>query len=93
MLASPAPFPHAGSIAYRLHTAEPVRIQREHPDGTVLVERRRRLPGGATAPLPGASANLTMPRAELFETPDAAAHGGVGKARQSRRRRAAGGQG
>lgn len=90
MLDTHTPFPHAGSMAFRRGTAEPVRIQRCNSDGSALVTRHRRIPGGGTSPLPGASANLTLPLAELFADSDAAAHGGAAQARRAARSRAAG---
>lgn len=87
MLNTPAPFPHPGSIGFRLHTAEPARVIRANADGTLLVERRRRLSDGTTVPIAGASANVAIPRADLFADPLDAAHGGKPTPRRRRARK------
>lgn len=59
-------FPHVGALCFRRGTAEPAVILRRNADDTVLLQRRRTLPSGATVPLEGASANTTVPLAEVF---------------------------
>lgn len=76
MLHIETPFPAPGSIGYRAHTCEPVRIIRANADATLLVTRLRRLPCGAFAGVEGASANQTLPRAELFADTFLALHNG-----------------
>lgn len=90
MLQIPTPFPQVGSIGFLAGTAEPARILQRNGDGTLLVERRLRLPSGDTAPLTGASANRTVAAADLFEAPEVAIHGSQAKADKARRSRAAG---
>ena len=90
MLQHEPEFPHAGAMAFRIGTAEPVRIQRRNADGSALVTRHRRLPGGGIAVLTGASANSTLAMAELFPDPESAAHGSVKRASKARRSRAKG---
>lgn len=85
-------FPHAGCIAFRRGTAEPARIIRHNADRTALIERRQRLPGGGTTPLPGAAANCTVPMEDLHADEDSAIFGSTAKARAARRSRAAGGR-
>jgi hypothetical protein len=77
LLAQETPYPHVGSFAYRRGTAARVRILRRDlagPDGPAcLVTRYERHPRTFTwTPMPGASANTTVPEAELFETPEQA---------------------
>ena len=92
MLSTTTDFPSAGSLAFRRGTAEPARIVRRNADGTALIARLRRTPGGGTTPLPGAAANCTVPLDELFEDEDHARHGSERQARQARRAHAAGGR-
>lgn len=92
MLQAETKFPHVGSLGFLAKTAEPARIIRSNADGTLLVERRRRLPGGGTVPLLGASANRTIAASSIFANPEIAIHGSAKKARQAQRRRAAGGK-
>jgi hypothetical protein len=84
MLQSLTDFPHAGSLCFRLDTAEPARIIRHNPDGTTLIERRERLLDGSTRAIPGASGNVTVPLAELFAEPEQACRP-QRRARRSRR--------
>lgn len=90
MLQSEIEFPGVGAMAFRLGTAEPARITRRNDDGSAMVVRHRRLPGGGTVPLSGASATVTVPLEELFADEDAAMFGGRGKARRAARSRARG---
>lgn len=80
MLASPAPFPYAGSNGFVVGTAEPCRIISRSRDGTCLVKLTARSRTVSDA----ASGNRRFNMAELAETADAA----MGKLRKSRRRSA-----
>lgn len=70
MLHVPSDFPFTGSRGYLRGTAEPVTILRHNADGTALVRREPRPLERATR---DASGNTTVPRADLFETPEEAA--------------------
>lgn len=85
MLDTPAPFPHVGSICYRRHTAEPALILRHNADRTVLLERRRATPWGGLQRIEGASANCTVPLADIFPDKFTAIFGSVKKAQRARR--------
>lgn len=70
MLHQPAPFPFPGSTGYLRGTADPVTVLRLNADETAFVrrdprpfERRNRDASGST----------TVPRTDLFETPEEAA--------------------
>lgn len=70
MLNVPVDFPFAGSRAFVRGTAQPVTIIRHNADGTALVridprplERRNR----------DSTGNTTLPRTDLFATPEEAA--------------------
>lgn len=92
MLSHETEFPAVGSTGYLAGTAKPARILQRCGDGTFLVERRQRVPGGGTAPIPGAAGNRRVEEGELFATLDAAMFGNASAARRARRSRYAGGR-
>lgn len=92
MLATETPFPHTGSIGFIAKTAEPAKILQACSDGTMLVQRLRRAPGGGLIALPGATANRRVDASDLFADVDTAMHGSKEAATKARRRRAAGGR-
>lgn len=85
MLHVPAPFPHPGSRAFVRGTADPVTILRSNADGTALV---RRDPRPLERRNRDASGTTTLPRSDLFETPEEAALQNVPRVSRTLKRRA-----
>lgn len=83
MLASPAPFPFAGSKAFLKDSADPVTIIRKNADGTALV---RRDPRPGEGPHRDASGNREEPLANLYADADEAARAGLPAVKRKPRR-------
>ena len=61
MLAHETEFPQIGSLGYLATTAEPARILQRNADGSMLVERRQRAPGGGTSSAASAAPQAQSP--------------------------------
>ena len=85
MLHVPTEFPHPGSRAFVRGTADPVTIIRQNADGTTFVRRDPRPLERANR---DASGNTTLPRADLFATPEEAALQNTPRPSRRARRRA-----
>ncbi len=92
MLQHETEFPQVGSLGYLATTAEPARILQRNADGSILVERRQRAPGGGTSPLTGAAANRRVDAGDIFPDVDTAMFGSAEAASKARRSKAAGGR-